>query len=33
MSVAEVSVADGLVGGAPPSPAGPAPDDGGGVRL
>jgi cytochrome P450 len=33
MSVAEASVADGLVGEAPPSPAGPAPDDGGGVRL
>jgi cytochrome P450 len=33
MSVAEAPVFDGLVGEAPPSPAGPAPDDGTGVRL
>ena len=33
MTVAEAPVSDGLVGEAPPSPAGPAPDDGVGVRL
>jgi cytochrome P450 len=33
MTVAETPVSDGLVGEAPPSPAGPAPDDGMDVRL
>ena len=33
MTVAEAPVSDGLVGEAPPSPAGPAPDDGMDVRL
>jgi hypothetical protein len=33
MTVAEAPVFDGLVGEAPPSPAGPAPADGTGVRL
>ena len=33
MTVAEVPVSDGLIGEAPPSPAGPAPDDGMDVRL
>ena len=33
MTVAEAPVSDGLIGEAPPSPAGPAPDDGMNVRL
>jgi len=33
MTVAEAPVSDGLIGEAPPSPAGPAPDDGMDVRL